>query len=131
DLVGPGVNLQDVMLAVDYFVPLIEIADQRAASFSRSEQMVQVCNAFNWGQVIGTKLTRPAGVDLRYEGMVISHNGRVFGSAAAVEVLGNPLNAVVFLANKLAEIDQSLKAGMMVQTGSIIPNFVAKPGDHV
>ena len=52
-------------------------------------------------------------------------------SATAVEVLGHPINAVVYLSNKLAEFGLGLKAGMMVQTGSIVPNFVVVPGDHV
>ena len=70
DLVGPGVTFQDALLAIEAYAPLIELAHRRSEKFNRSEQMVQIFNAFNWGQVMGTKLTHPAGIDMRYEGMV-------------------------------------------------------------
>ena len=52
--------------------------------------------------------------------MVLRVDGEVVGSATAVEVLGDPLRSVVFMANKLGEIGLSLKAGMVLLTGSII-----------
>ncbi len=58
-------------------------------------------------------------------------NGDVQGSATAVEVLGDPLHAVVFIANKLAELGLSLKASMVLMTGSIVPSVVVRPGDEV
>jgi 2-oxopent-4-enoate/cis-2-oxohex-4-enoate hydratase len=90
-----------------------------------------VCNTFNGGHVFGQPLTSPPGIDLRLEGVVLRVNGEVRASATAVEVLGDPLNAVVFIANKLAELGLSLKAGMVLMTGSIVPSVVVSPGDEV
>lgn len=131
DLKGPGVTMHDVLGAVGTCAPMIEMNDQRAKSFKRSEQLSQLCNAFNWGQIVGGRRTPVAGMDLRHEGMVMSVNGEMKATAAAAEVLGHPLNAVIYLANRLADFGLGLEAGMMVQTGSVGANLLGQVGDHV
>lgn len=131
DLSGPGVTLNDVLDAVGTCGPLIEINDQRAKNFIRSEQLSQMFNGFNWGQIVGGARHPVAGIDLRYEGMVMAINGEPRASGAGVEVLGHPLNAVVYLANALAGYGLGLKAGQMVQTGSLGANFQGHPGDRI
>jgi 2-keto-4-pentenoate hydratase len=44
--------------------------------------------------------------------------------------MGNPLNALVWLANKLAADGRPLKRGMVVMTGSMVPIQFPSPGDH-
>ena len=131
DLPGPDVTPYQAVLAIEGYLPAIEIGDMRAESFQRSQQMLLVCRAFNGGEALGSRLTAPEGLDLRLEGMVLSRNGEPCASATAVEVLGNPINAVVYLVNKLATLGHTLKAGMIVLTGSIVPNLVVQPGDHI
>ena len=63
--------------------------------------------------------------------MVLRVNGEVRGSATAVEVLGDPVNSVVFIANKMAELGLSLEAGMILMTGSIVRSVTVRPGDEV
>jgi 2-keto-4-pentenoate hydratase len=50
---------------------------------------------------------------------------RGFGSA----VLGNPLNSVVWLAGKLGQYGQSLRAGDIIMTGSLVRQFPLSAGD--
>lgn len=45
-------------------------------------------------------------------------------------VLGDPVNAVVWLAGKLAEFGLSLRAGDLIITGSITRMFPLAPGDR-
>ena len=44
--------------------------------------------------------------------------------------MGNPLNALAWLANKLAADGAPLKAGMIVMTGSMVPIQFPAPGDR-
>lgn len=53
------------------------------------------------------------------------------GSGTGVEVLGDPLNSVAFMANKLAEFGGALEPGMLLMTGSITGSIPLGPGDRV
>jgi 2-keto-4-pentenoate hydratase len=44
--------------------------------------------------------------------------------------MGNPLNALAWLANKLAAAGAPLRAGMIVMTGSMVPIQFPASGDH-
>jgi len=63
--------------------------------------------------------------------MVYEENGRRVATAAAAEVLDNPLNSLAWLANTLGELGEKLRAGDVVMTGSISKVFRPKAGDAV
>lgn len=131
DLSGPGVTALDARAAVAGYLPAAELGDYRTGDNARSLQQTIVCNTFNGGIVIGAPLTPPGGIDLRLEGMVLSRNGEPVDSATAVEVLGDPIESVAFMANKLAEIGGVLRAGMVLMTGSIVKSISLQPDDAV
>jgi 2-keto-4-pentenoate hydratase len=83
------------------------------------------------GIVVGGPMTNPRGMDMRLEGMVISINGQVRGSATGVEVMGNPLDLVATIANTIGEHGETLKAGMVLMTGSIVSALPVASGDFV
>jgi len=83
------------------------------------------------GIVIGAPMSAPHGIDLRLEGMVISINGEVKGSATGVEVMGNPLTAVALVANTIAGYGEKLEAGMLIMTGSFMGNLPVQPRDDL
>lgn len=131
-LAGPGVTAEDALQAVAGYRASIEIGDVRVIpGSSRSLQQTICCNAFNGGQLFGELLVVPDGIDLRTEGTVLTRNDVVIGSAAAVEVMGNPLNVVAFIANKLAQFDLALEPGMVCMTGSVVPSSPLAAGDHI
>jgi 2-keto-4-pentenoate hydratase len=70
-------------------------------------------------------------IDLRTIGSSLSINGTVEESGAGAAVLGNPINAVAWLANKLAEYDVSLDAGHVVLPGSALKATPLRAGDTV
>jgi 2-keto-4-pentenoate hydratase len=129
DLAGPGVTPAAALAAIAGYVPAIEVGDIRTEG-RRTLQHTICCNTFNGAHLFGTTLT-PPGIDLRREGMVLSLNGSPVASATAVEVLGDPLLSVVFMANQLATLGLSLKAGMALLTGSIVPSIPVRPGDSI
>jgi 2-keto-4-pentenoate hydratase len=56
-------------------------------------------------------------------------NGEQVGQGRGADVMGHPLEPLVWLANLLAERGKALQAGMMVITGSIITPKPVKAGD--
>lgn len=130
DLAGPRATLADALLATEGVFPALEVVAHRAAA-GRSHQMRIIGSKFTGGIVVGGPITSPYGIDLRLEGMVLTLNDVVQGSATGVEVLGNPLNAVAFVANTIAEYGARLEAGMLIMTGSFLGNLKVAPGDRV
>jgi 2-keto-4-pentenoate hydratase len=45
--------------------------------------------------------------------------------------MGNPINSIVWLANKLAEFDDYLRAGEIIISGSIVTPIRVRSGDHI
>ncbi len=132
DLAGPGVEMTDVLLATAGIFPAIEVVASRGERVKRSHPMRIIGSKFTGGGiVIGGPLSAPQGIDLRLEGMVISINGEVKGSATGVEVMGNPLNAVALVANTIAAYGTKLTAGMLIMTGSFMGNLPVRPGDDL
>ena len=61
----------------------------------------------------------------------VSANGEVRGDGTGAAALGNPVNVLVWLANRLIEHGHHLRAGDWVSTGVCTPVFPAAPGDQV
>lgn len=132
DLAGPGVTATDVLLATAGLFPAIEVVASRGERVKRSHPMRIIGSKFTGGGiVIGGPMSLPHGIDLRLEGMVISINSEVRGSATGVEVMGNPLNAVALVANTIAAYGAKLDAGMLIMTGSFMGNLPVAAGDEL
>ena len=58
-------------------------------------------------------------VDLLEEAVVLARDGEAIAEGRGEMALGGPLNAVAWLANRLAERDRSLQAGQLVMTGTL------------
>ncbi|MCI0822492.1 MAG: fumarylacetoacetate hydrolase family protein, partial [Chloroflexi bacterium] len=59
----------------------------------------------------------------------MSINGKLIGEGRGSDVMGHPLEALVWLANMLAARGESMPAGAIVITGSIIPPTPFSAGD--
>src|SRR6266849_8041664 len=128
DLAGPGVTPASALLAVEGAMPSFELIDFRMSGKPRGTDFVAdgvLANAV----VLGGPPTPVSGLDLSVEGMVYEENGQRVATAAAAEVLGNPLNSLAWLANALGTLGGKLRAGDVVMTGSISKVFRPKAGD--
>ena len=59
------------------------------------------------------------------------HNGDIVGTYTAAEVMGDPLNALAWLANHLATRGLALEPGDVVMSGAISKLLRPKPGDTI
>jgi 2-oxopent-4-enoate hydratase len=131
DLEGPGLGAHDAAAAVAGALPAIEVIDSRIADWRISLIDTVADNASSGRVVLGARVTPLAGLDLRLAGMVVTRNGEVADTGAGAAVLGNPLTAVAWLANKLAQFGERLQAGDVVLAGALHRAFPVEPGDVV
>ena len=131
DLRGPGVTPVDVIRATAGVMPSLELVDLKVHGEGISATDVIVHNALHGGLVVGSRLSSLDDLDLQYEGVTVEFNGQLHGSGTGFEVMGNPINPVVWLANKLAEYGDYLRAGETIISGSMVTPAELKPGDSV
>ncbi len=131
-LSGPGVNVADVIRATDFVLPAIEIVDTRQSGRGTNTLVDSISDAAACGLVVlGGMPKKLTDVDVRRIGASLSINGEVEESGVAGAVMGNPLNAVAWLINKLYEFGVSPEAGHVILSGSFIKAIPFEAGDSV
>lgn len=131
DLKGPGVTPSDVVRATAGVTAALEIIDSRIRNWEIKIQDTVADNASSAALVLGSRWVSLKGLDLRYVGFVMVKNGRLCATSAGAAVLGNPVQAVAWLANKMGEYDIGLKAGEIILSGAAAAAVAVKAGDSV
>jgi len=131
ELRGPGVTRTDVIQATAGIMGAVELIDCRIKNCQTTTSEAIADNALHAGIILGHVMKRLSGFDLIHEGTVLYQNGQLLASACGVEALGNPLNVVMWLANKMAEFGNGLSEGDIVSTGSLTRFFFVDPGDVI
>jgi 2-keto-4-pentenoate hydratase len=119
-LIGPGVTAAEVLRCTSGVLPVFEIIDSRIKDWKIKIQDTIADNASIGRVILGSPLSNIYGTDLRSLGVVVRKNGEVIETAAGAVVLGNPIDSVAWLANKLSEHGVHLNAGEIVLSGSLI-----------
>ena len=134
-LSGPNCTMFDVLDAVDYIIPAIEIIDARIEQVDRATGTTRKVfdtisdNAANAGLVLGGRPIRPGDVDLRWVSALIYRNGVIEDSGVAAAVLGHPALGPAWLANKVHPYGETLEAGEIILGGSFTAPVPARAGD--
>lgn len=129
DIDQPYPTLAEVIRALDYALPALEIVGSRISNWDISILDTIADNASSGLFVLGNEPRRLAELDLRLCGMALRQNGNVVASGAGLACLGHPLNAVVWLAQTLQAHGTPLRAGDIVLSGALGPMASAGPGD--
>ncbi|WP_367573476.1 2-keto-4-pentenoate hydratase [Streptomyces griseoaurantiacus] len=119
----------DVLRAVDFALPALEIVDSRIAGWDITLLDTVADNAASGRYVLGGSPVPLAGLDLREVRMSMTRDGEVVSEGTGAACLGSPLNAAVWLARTLAGLGDPLRAGDVVLTGALGPMVPASPGD--
>lgn len=130
DLSGPGKAIPEVLKAVEGVMPAIEVPTSRMEGGFKIQDAI-ADNASSGKVVFDGRIVEVNEVDLRYIGMVLEVRGRVVATAAGAAVLGNPVQSLCWLVNKLSEFGLGLKAGEAVISGSLIAPWTVRAGDDV
>lgn len=129
DLDLPDASFADVINAVAYALPAIEVAGSRIANWDIGLFDMVADNAAAGVFVLGGTPVKLHGLDLRQCGMVMEKQGEQCAVGAGAACMGHPLNAAVWLARTLARNGTPLQAGAVLMTGALGPMVVAHPGD--
>ena len=131
DLTDPDPATSEVLRAIAYVLPAIEIVDSRIQDWKISLVDTIADNASSALYVLGTEPRAASDVDLRLCGMVLTKNDAVVATGAGAACLGHPLNAVRWLAATMVAKGRPLRAGDVVLSGALGPMTAVAAGDLV
>ena len=130
DLAGP-VTAAQACHATALVFPAVEIIDSRFLNFRFGLSDVIADNTSAARVIFGSAYLKPTDTDLRLIGMVYTKNGNVESTAAGAAILGNPWEALAWLARRSSGLGKPLKAGDMVLAGALADAVFVNPGDSV
>lgn len=131
DLKGPSCTAFQVLDSTSGILASLEIIDSRISDWKIKIQDTVADNASCWGFVVSPRVFSPLNLDLRVLGLAVYKNGELISTAAGAAVMGNPLESVAWLVNKLAAYGEMLKAGDIILSGSLVGAFPIEKGDRV
>jgi len=129
DLTAEIIGLHELIDAVAYALPAIEVVGSRVADWDIQILDTIADNASSGLYVLGSTPHALSDFDPRLCGMVIERRGDPVSTGAGVACLGNPLTAAVWLARKMVAVGRPLRAGDLVLTGALGPLVAVQPND--
>jgi len=121
DLEDPPFTFSRIVRAIEYAIPAIEIVDSRIENWDITIVDTVADNASCGAYVLGSRPMRLRDVDVRRTTMTMAMDDAVVSTGKGSACLGNPLLAVQWLANALAERGQPLMAGDAILSGALGP----------
>jgi 2-oxo-3-hexenedioate decarboxylase/2-keto-4-pentenoate hydratase len=119
---------------IEFLAVAFEMVDFRGAAAGTGPDAAAIAgictNISNAGAVLGSAVRDWRHIDLAASAGVMVINGEEVGKGRGADVMGHPLEPLVWLANMLAERGKALTAGTIVITGSIIPPKPLRAGDR-
>ncbi len=129
DLDDEHLTVADVLRAVEFALPAIEIVDSRIADWKIGILDTIADNASSGLYVLGASPKKLDGLELRLCGMVMEMGGEEVSVGAGAACLGDPLSATLWLAKTMAKVGRPLKAGDTVMSGALGPMVTVKRGE--
>ncbi|WP_374546934.1 2-keto-4-pentenoate hydratase [Rhodoblastus sp.] len=129
DLDQERLTIADVIRAVAFALPAIEVVDSRIADWKIGILDTIADNASSGLYVLGATPRKLQHLDLRAAGMVMESAGEPVSVGAGAACLGDPLSAMLWLAKTMARVGRPLKAGDTVLSGALGPMAPVKWGD--
>ncbi len=131
-LTGPKVNAADVIRATDFILPSIELVDLRVAMAPGMDVRDTIADLAGVGAIVlGGNPVRLDAIDVRNITGQLIINDETLETGLSSAVLGNPVNAVVWLVNKLSEFGVSFQPGDVIMSGSFVRALPVSAGDKV
>ena len=128
--VPPGAARDEVAAAVARIHPAFEIIETRG-DLTRQLALALADNAQQKAFVLGPPVGPEALPELSKVEARVLINGAEAATGRGDAVLGHPYNAVTWLAGKLAEFGERLRAGDTIMSGSLTRQFPLNRGDRV
>lgn len=128
DLTMDNPTIIDVINAIDYALPALEIVGSRIADWNIKLVDTVADNASSSAWVVGAAPKKLDQLDLAACAMTLHCDGELVSSGTGAACLGHPLNAVVWLAHTMAQLGTPLQAGQLVLSGALGPMVAVRAG---
>ena len=123
-------TLTEIELAIAAIVPVFELADLRVPA--SSADLIKLADVMGNGLfIVGQRIDDWRKFDLSAIAITLSHNGATIDNGSSGRILGNPLLAVMALANAQPLPQPGLKAGQIVTTGTCTTPVGISAGTYV
>ncbi|KAH7175315.1 putative TodF product hydratase [Dactylonectria macrodidyma] len=119
-LKGPNVTIADVVRAIDFAIPAIEIIDSRVKDWAIGLEDTLADNGSQGGIILGGTPRQITDLNLHNTKGVLKFNGTEIMAGNTQNILGNPLAATAWLVNRLAEYDVEFLPGQVIMPGSCL-----------
>lgn len=119
-LKGPNVTVADVINAVDYSLPAIEIIDSRVKDWNIGHADTLADNGSTGAVILGGTPRKLTELNLSDTRGVLKFDGKEVIDGNTNYILGNPLAATAWLINRLAEYDIESLSGQIIMPGSCL-----------
>jgi len=131
DLNSTSITTSEMLSAIDYALPAIEIVGSRVKDWNIKITDTIADNASASHFVVGHQPTRLENIDLINCKMSMYKNGEEVSKGTGSACLGSPINACIWLAKTMAAHGSPLKAGEVILSGALGPMAAVEAGDHV
>lgn len=131
DLDGPDLDVEDVRAAVDHAVAALEIVDSRIAAWDIAITDTIADNGSSALFVLGPDRVTLEDLEPVSVTMQMHADGALVSEGDGAACLGDPLNALLWLARTAQQLGDPLRAGQVVLSGALGPMHTVTPGSTV
>ncbi len=121
DITNDDVTISELIQAIDYVLPAIEVVGSRIANWDITILDTVADNASSGMFVLGTRPTKPGDIELADVTMSMTINGEEVSSGVGRACLGHPYRAALWLARHEVRQGRPLTAGDVIMTGALGP----------
>lgn len=119
DLPARPLAIHELISAIDYALAAIEIVGSRIENWNIKITDTIADNASASHYVLGHRPMKLSAFDVVNCKMEMTKNGELVSSGISSACLGSPLNATLWLVNKMAALGTPLKAGHVIFSGAL------------
>jgi 2-keto-4-pentenoate hydratase len=130
DLRNPQTSREDLIAAIDYAVPALEIVDSRIENWDIGLVDTIADNASSARFVLGQRRARLSVFDPAMCAMTLHANDAMVSKGEGRLCLGSPVNSALWLARKMAGVGRPLSIGDVVLTGALGPMVTVSVDTH-
>jgi 2-keto-4-pentenoate hydratase len=131
DLNRELIEMKHIKEAIDYALVAIEIVGSRIENWNIKITDTVADNASASHFVLGTQKIKLSDIDLEKSKMQLFKNNQLVSEGTGKACMGNPLNAVLWLAQTMQEKGTPLLSGELILSGALGPMVPIAIGDFV
>jgi 2-keto-4-pentenoate hydratase len=130
DLIGESLTAEEVIGATNYVVPAVEVCGSRVKAWDIRFEDTVADNASSGLVILGDQKHKPFLAKLADVTVQMRLNGAISTEGRGTACLGNPANAVAWLAGALTRFGDRLRAGDVVMSGALAKMVPAEAGSR-